>query len=81
MTNRLKNKLTTAQEQVKSAYLNGATLREIGDVHNASAGTVRNCLIEMGVTLRSRGRRKKDEEDTDRKLPLDEIPTDAPDTE
>ena len=59
MATRLKNKLATAHEQVREAYRNGATLRQIGEVHGVSAGTVRNVLREMGETLRPRGRRKK----------------------
>lgn len=61
MTTRLKNKLVTVNEQVREAYRNGATLRQIGEVHGVSAGTVRNSLIEMGEALRRRGRRKKAE--------------------
>lgn len=61
MSTRLNNKLTTVRDQVCSAYRNGATLREIGDLHGVSPGTVRNVLIEMGETLRSRGRRRKEE--------------------
>lgn len=61
MTAKLKSKLTLAQEQIKEAYINGATLREIADVHGVSSGTVRNKLIELGMDLRKRGRRRKDE--------------------
>jgi hypothetical protein len=56
---RLKNKLSTSRDQVREAYRNGATLRDIGEVHGVSPGTVRNVLMEMGETLRPRGRRKK----------------------
>jgi hypothetical protein len=70
MANRLKNKLATAREQVREAYLNGATLREIGEVHGVSAGTVRNVLIEIGVELRPRGRRKKADTTEPQILPL-----------
>ncbi len=71
-TNRLKNKLAAHKEQVSEAYSNGATLREIGDIHNVSAGTVRNCLIEQGVSLRPKGRRRKNPTKTvaERQLPL-----------
>jgi transposase-like protein len=68
---RLKNKLATSREQVREAYRNGATLREIGEVHGVSAGTVRNVLIELGETLRSRGRRKKPEAHDPRILTVD----------
>ncbi len=58
MASQLRVKLTTARDQIRDAYRNGATLRQIGDVHEVSPGTVRNLLIEMGETLRPRGRRK-----------------------
>lgn len=58
MANGLKNKLAPAKEQVQEAYQNGATLRQIAEVHGVSAGTVRNCLVELGIDLRPRGRRK-----------------------
>lgn len=61
MATRLRNKLATCQDQVREAYRNGATLRQIGEVHGVSAGTVRNILKEMGETMRPRGRRKKSE--------------------
>lgn len=61
MTTKLKSKLTLAQDQILEAYRNGATLREIADVHDVSSGTVRNKLIELGADLRKRGRRRKDE--------------------
>lgn len=60
-----KNKLATAKEQVRDAYLNGATMREIAEVHGVSPGTVRNALIELGVNRRRPGRKagkKKEKE-------------------
>lgn len=71
MTTRLSNKLAMVHEQVREAYRNGATLRQIGDVHGVSPGTVRNVLIEMGETLRLRGRRKKSATNDPRILPID----------
>ncbi len=59
MTTRLRNKLATAHDQVVDAYNNGATLRQIGDVHGVSPGTVRNLLRELDVPMRNRGRRRK----------------------
>ena len=59
MTTKLKSKLTLAQDQILEAYRNGATLREIAEVHGVSSGTVRNKLIELGADLRKRGRRSK----------------------
>ena len=72
MTTRLKNKLATAREQVREAYRNGATLRQIGEVYGAAPGTVRNVLIEMDEPLRSRGRRKKADNVDPRILPVEE---------
>jgi len=73
MTTRLKNKLVTVNEQVREAYRNGATLRQIGEVHGVSAGTVRNALIEMGETMRRRGRRKAADTHDPRILPVDAV--------
>jgi hypothetical protein len=56
----IKNTLAPVREQVIEAYRNGATLRQIAEVHGVSSGTVRNCLVESQVELRARGRRKKD---------------------
>ena len=74
MATKLNNKLATAEEQVREAYLNGATLREIAEVHGVSAGTVRNKLIEQGVDLRRRGRRRKEEGNAPKTLPVQELP-------
>jgi transposase-like protein len=56
----IKYTLAPVREQVIEAYKNGATLRQIAEVHGVSSGTVRNCLVECQVELRARGRRKKD---------------------
>lgn len=64
-----RNKLATATPQVVEGYRNGATLRQLANLHNVSSGTVRNCLIANGVELRPRGRRRRNsvpqEETTD----------------
>ena len=73
MTTRLKNKLSTVREQVREAYRNGATLRQIGEVHSVSPGTVRNVLVEMGEALRRRGRRKKADMHDPRILEVDSV--------
>ena len=52
MVSRLKNKLAASREQVREAYRNGATLRQIAEVYDASPGTVRNVLLEMGEMMR-----------------------------
>lgn len=61
MATRLRNKLVAEQGQIREAYRNGATLQEIGAVYNASPGTVRNILRDMGETLRPRGRRRRED--------------------
>ena len=68
MANKLSKKLAAAREQVREAYENGATLREISIVEGVSSGTVRNLLIELGVELRSRGRRRNNEVKTVQEL-------------
>ena len=77
MSTKLKSKLTLAQDQILEAYRNGATLREIAEVHGVSSGTVRNKLIEVGADLRKRGRRRKDETEksTLPTLPVTDDPT------
>jgi hypothetical protein len=65
------------REPVAEAYRNGATLRQIGEVYGVSPGTVRNVLIEMGVEMRPRGRRKRAEAKDPRILPVAE-PVPAP---
>lgn len=52
-----RTKTLMIRDQFKSAYDNGQTLRQIGDFHKVSPGTVRNALLDLGVTLRNRGRR------------------------
>lgn len=69
----LRNKLAAVKELVRDAYRNGATIREIAEVHNASPGTVRNTLIEMGEKLRARGRKRKEVTSND-VLPVNELP-------
>jgi transposase-like protein len=70
----IKNTLAPVKEQVIEAYNNGATLRQIAEVHGVSSGTVRNCLRESSVDLRPRGRRKKGAQRTNDLLhPVDEL--------
>ncbi|MCI0558468.1 MAG: sigma-70 region 4 domain-containing protein [Nitrososphaera sp.] len=67
-------KLATSKEQVLLAYENGATMRQIADVHGVSVGTVRNLLIAEGVTIRAKGRQPKNGDGT-RSLAVDDLPT------
>jgi len=68
-------KLATSKEQVVLAYRNGATMRQIADVHGVSIGTVRNLLIAEGTGIRPKGRTPKSG-DTSRTLPVDDLPSD-----
>lgn len=77
MTTRLRNKLATAHEQVTEAYKNGATLRQIGEVHGVSPGTVRNLLRELDVPMRDRGRRRKSVSSEPRLIPTEPVTEDA----
>ena len=52
-------KLVQHRIEVRAAYEAGATMHDIGNLYGVSVGTVRNELISQGVTIRSRGRRKK----------------------
>ncbi len=53
-------KLATYEAQIKAAYESDqhVTLDELARKHDCSKGTIRNCLINQGVTMRSKGRRK-----------------------
>lgn len=66
-------KLATSKEQVILAYRNGATMRQIAEVHGVSIGTVRNLLIAEGEKLRPKGRVPKSG-DGARTLAVDDLP-------
>ena len=53
-------KLLKETDQIIESYTNGMDLRTIARLYNVAAGTVRNILIRNNVTLRKRGRRKKE---------------------
>lgn len=53
-------KLQTEQiSKLKEKYENGATLKELSKEFSVGAMTVRNKLMENGVVIRPRGRKKK----------------------
>jgi len=70
-----RRKLTTSKDLVVEAYENGATLRQIAEVHGVSTGTVRNLLITEGKKLRPKGRVARPVTE-DRTLVLDGLPSD-----
>jgi len=67
-------KLATSKEQVVLAYQNGATMRQIAEVHGVSIGTVRNLLIAEGSEIRKKGRAPKNGDGT-RTLAVDDLPS------
>jgi transposase-like protein len=73
MVNQLSKKLAASKDQVKEAYTNGATLRDIAELYDVSSGTVRNLLIELGVELRSRGRKKNPNRSVSKTIDLDSV--------
>ncbi len=56
----LTKKLQDVRGLIVEAYGNGVTIRELAHVYNVAPGTIRTRLLEAGITLRSRGRRKKE---------------------
>ena len=68
-------KLATSKEQVVLAYRNGATMRQIAEVHGVSIGTVRNLLIAEGEKVRPKGRVPKSGNGAPA-LPVDDLPSD-----
>jgi hypothetical protein len=59
-TTEVKRKLLAVAQYIKEGYESGSTIKELSGSYNASPGSIRNFLIEEGVILRSRGRRKKE---------------------
>lgn len=56
-----RKKLAAVIPNVVEGYNNGATLCELAHIYEVAKGTIRNLLLDQGVELRSRGRRKKTE--------------------
>lgn len=58
---RTRQRLTDGETRAKlandlrTAYLTGASIRELGTKHRLAFGTVRALLLETGVVLRTRG--------------------------
>jgi len=55
-----KRKLAPVKGYVIEGYSNGATIRDLAITYDVSPGTIRNLLIDNGITLRSPGRRRKE---------------------
>jgi len=52
-------KLELVTEQIITSYNNGMTLEEVAELHQCTAGTVRNLLIANSVARRKQGRKKE----------------------
>ena len=59
MDKRIFRRLDLVADQIIQGYRNGLTLIELGSLHEASPGTIRNLLMSHGEPRRDRGRRKK----------------------
>ena len=55
-----KRQLLQIKDQITLAYTNGWSLRDLAGAYKTSPGSIRNLLIEEGVNMRERGRRKKE---------------------
>jgi len=55
-----KRHLLQVKDQITLAYINGWSLRDLATAHITSPGSIRNLLIEEGIEMRQRGRRKKE---------------------
>lgn len=53
------NKLAPYTTPILTAYANGTSLNDIAVVYGSSSNTVRNLLLDNGVTLRPKGRKGK----------------------
>lgn len=55
----VKVKLHNLREVIVEGYKEGKTLRQLGRLHGASAGAIRNVLIKEQVPRRGTGRKRK----------------------
>lgn len=64
MTTRLevRNKLETKRDTILTGYQNGMSLAEVQALFDVpvARNTIRDFLVENGVTIRPRGRRRKE---------------------
>ncbi len=56
-----KRELLILKDHVISAYEENYSLRDLAKLYDTSVGSIRNLLIEEGVTLKKQGRRKKED--------------------
>ena len=55
-----KARLLSLKKYILIAYDQGCSLRYLAEAYNSSPGSIRNLLIEEGVTMRKVGRPKKE---------------------
>jgi hypothetical protein len=55
-----KRELLMIKQHIMVAYENNWSLRDLAKAYDTSVGSIRNLLIEEGVTLKKQGRRKKE---------------------
>ena len=55
-----KRELLQMKEYITKFYTLGVSLRQLSEWYNTSPGSIRTLLIEEGVKMRQRGRRKKE---------------------
>ena len=58
-----KRELLMIKQHIIAAYETNWSLRDLAKMYDTSVGSIRNLLIEEGVTLRKQGRQKKKKED------------------
>jgi hypothetical protein len=57
-----KRKLASVKGYIIEGYTYGSTLRDLAITYDVSPGTIRNLLIDNGISLRSPGRRRANKE-------------------
>ena len=55
-----KKRLLSLKGYIITAYESGCSLRYLAEAYESSPGSIRNLLIEEGVTMRKVGRPKKE---------------------
>jgi hypothetical protein len=56
-----KRELLMIKQHIIAAYGSNWSLRDLAKAYDTSVGSIRNLLIEEGVTLRKQGRQKKED--------------------
>jgi hypothetical protein len=56
-----KRELLMIKQHIITGYESNWSLRDLAKAYDSSVGSIRNLLIEEGVTLRKQGRQKKED--------------------